>query len=83
MRRGWTSQGAVTSFRHGRESAAAVGSGEEKTVLSLIRRPEGLNHLSTSPTSTIDFRSSLCFLFLCFFKLEFTYCSSFRNCFLD
>lgn len=61
MRSGLTSQGAPTSFRHSRESAAVVGSGEE-VVFSLIRTPEGLNHLSTSPTRPIYFLSSLSYL---------------------
>ncbi len=57
MKRGWTSQGALTSFRHRREFAAAAvfGSGEV-TVLSLIRSSEGLNlRLQISIISVIKY----------------------------
>ena len=47
------------SWRGGGSAAAAVlGSEEENTVLSLIRRPEGLNHCSSSPPSPNYFLSS-------------------------
>ena len=64
MKRGWTLHGPPTSFRLSGESAAAaaVGSGEEKVVLPLIRSPEGLNRLSTSPEGLINFLGSPCFL---------------------
>ena len=54
----------------GSAAAAAVGSGEENTVLSLIRRPEGLNHCSSSPPSPNYFLSSSSFIFVPSLKLK-------------